>query len=87
METKAWRRTKGHIARMIESARWLARRRRRYPTGVAPMLCVTRVRHLGLIDGAVPDVSLGRLVSSRRSAAAVERPGPGILALSARSSE
>jgi hypothetical protein len=51
------------------------------------MLCVTRVRHVGLIDGAVPDVSLGRLVSSRRSAAAVERPGPGILALSARSSE
>ena len=44
IETKTLRWTRAHLARTSDAARWLARRRRRYPRGVVPVLCVTRAR-------------------------------------------
>jgi hypothetical protein len=42
IETKMLRWTRAHLARTSDAARWLARRRRRYPHGVVPVLCVAR---------------------------------------------
>ena len=52
----------------VDAARWLARRRRLYPRGVVPVLCVARARRLDYIDGDVRIVSLDRLVPSLRAA-------------------
>jgi len=37
IETKTLRYTRAHLARTVDSARWLARRRCRYPAGVCPV--------------------------------------------------
>jgi nuclease-like protein len=42
IETKTARYTPAHAARTIRAARRLARRRRRYPGGVVPVLCIAR---------------------------------------------
>jgi hypothetical protein len=69
IETKALRWTRTHLARTSDAARWLARRRQRYPRGVVPVLCVTRARHVEHVAGGVLVVSLDRLVPSLRACA------------------
>lgn len=69
IETKTLRWTGAHLLRTSAAARWLARRRRSYPRGVVPVLCVTRARHVERIDREVLIVSLDRLVSTLRAAA------------------
>ena len=46
IETKTLRYSHAHVVRTIDAARWLARKRRRYPCGVLPVVCVTRVRRV-----------------------------------------
>ena len=67
IETKTLRWTRAHLARTRDAARWLARRRRRYPRGVAGVLCVTRARHIEQVADGVLVVSLDRLVPSLRA--------------------
>jgi hypothetical protein len=69
IETKTLRWSHAHLARTRHAARWLARRRRLYPRGVVPVLCVARARHLDYVDGNVQIVSLDRLVPLLRAAA------------------
>jgi Nuclease-related domain len=68
IETKTLRWRRAHVARTRDAARWLARRRRLYPRGVVPVLCVARARHLDYVDGNVQIVSLDRLVPLLRAA-------------------
>lgn len=74
IETKTLRWTRGHLSRTTGAARWLARRQRRYPRGVVPVLCVTRARRVERIDGEVLIVSLDRLVPTLRAAAGIGPP-------------
>jgi hypothetical protein len=69
IETKTLRWTRAHRARTSDAARWLARRRRRYPRGVVPVLCITRTRHVQHVADGVLVVSLDRLVPSLRACA------------------
>ena len=69
IETKTLRWTRAHLERTSDAARWLARRRRRYPRGVVPVLCVTRARQVQHVAGGVLVVSLDRLVPSLRACA------------------
>ena len=50
IETKTLRWTPDQGVHTFEAARWLARRRRRYPCGVMPVLCVTRARRVERVD-------------------------------------
>ena len=50
-----------HLRRTAATARWAARRRRRYPRGVVPVLCVVRANRVEYRMGAVMVVSLDRL--------------------------
>ena len=58
--------TRAHLARTVDSARWLARRRWRYPAGVCPVICVTRARRTEHIEDEVLVVSLDRLMPALR---------------------
>jgi hypothetical protein len=69
IETKTLRWTRDHVVRTFDAARWLARRRRRYPHGVMPVLCVTRARRVERVDRDLLIVSLDRLLSALRAAA------------------
>jgi hypothetical protein len=72
IETKTLRYTRAHLARTVDSARWLARRRWRYPAGVCPVLCVTRARGTEHTEDEVLVVSLDRLLPAlRRNAPSV----------------
>jgi hypothetical protein len=63
IETKTLRYTRAHLARTVDSGRWLARRRWRYPAGVCPVICVTRARRTEqLEEEKVLVVSLDRLM-------------------------
>jgi hypothetical protein len=66
IETKTLRYTRAHLARTVDSARWLARRRSRYPAGVCPVICVTRARRVKHIEDEVLVVSLDRLMPALR---------------------
>ena len=66
IETKTLRYTRAHLARTVDSARWLARRRWRYPAGVCPVICVTRARRTEHIEEEVLVVSLDRLMPALR---------------------
>ena len=44
------------------AARWLARKRRRYPCGVRPVICIARARWVEPVEGDVLVVSLDRLI-------------------------
>jgi hypothetical protein len=66
IETKTLRYTRPHLARTVETARWLARRRWHYPAGVRPIICVTRARQVEHIEDEVLVVSLDRLVPALR---------------------
>jgi Nuclease-related domain len=68
IETKTLRWRRAHVTRTTDAARWLARRRRLYPRGVVPVLCVARAWRLDYVDGDVRIVSLDRLVPSLRAA-------------------
>src|SRR4051812_13585393 len=70
IETKTLRYTRAHIVRTIEAARWVGRRRRRYPCGVVPVICVVRGRSLERQDGNLLIVSLDRLLPAMRVVAA-----------------
>jgi hypothetical protein len=74
IETKTLRWTRAHLLRTSGAARWLARRRRRYPGGVVPILCVTRARHVERIESEVLVVSLDGLVPALRAVAGIVPP-------------
>jgi len=69
IETKTARYTQAHGTRTIHAARRLARRRRRYPGGVVPVLCIVRARHLERVENDALVVSLDRLLPALRAAA------------------
>jgi hypothetical protein len=66
VETKTLRWERKHVARVASSARWLSRRRWRYPGGVRPVICIARARHVERVESDVLVVSLDRLVSALR---------------------
>lgn len=70
IETKTRRYTRAHLERTADAARRLARRRRRYPLGVRPVICVTRARCVARVEGAVLVVSTDLLMATLRAAAA-----------------
>jgi hypothetical protein len=73
VETKTLRYSRAHLARTIDTARWLARRRRRYPGGVMPVVCVTRARRVERLEEEVLVVSLDRLMPALRQTPARRR--------------
>jgi hypothetical protein len=66
VETKTLRYTQAHLAHTVDSARWLARRRSRYPAGVCPVICLTRARRTEQIAEEVLVVSLDTLIPALR---------------------
>ncbi len=72
IETKTLRYTRAHLERTGNAARWLARRHRRYPSGVHPVVCLARGRQFQRVqDDDVLVVSLDRLVVALRRASAL----------------
>ena len=69
VETKTMRCERTHLVRVASAARWLSRRRWRYPGGVRPVICIARARHVERFDGEVLVVSLDRLVPALYRAA------------------
>jgi Nuclease-related domain len=63
IETKTRTFSEAHLRRTAATARWAARRRHRYPSGVVPVLCVVRARRLESRYGDVLVVSLDRLLA------------------------
>ena len=63
IETKTLTFRQEHLRRTEATARWAARRRRRYPRGVVPVLCVVRARRVEWRCGDVVVVSLDRLLA------------------------
>ena len=61
IETKTRTFGEEHLRRTAATARWAARRRRRYPRVVVPVLCVARANRVEYRLGAVVVVSLDRL--------------------------
>jgi hypothetical protein len=66
IETKTLRYSRAHVLRTINAARWLARKRRRYPCGVLPVVCVTRARGVEHFEEEALVVSLDRLMCAVR---------------------
>ena len=62
IETKTRTFSQEHLRRTRATARWAGRRRRRYPHGVIPVLCVVRARRVESRCGDVVVVSLDRLL-------------------------
>ena len=73
IETKSLRYSRAHVLRTIDAARWLARKRRRYPCGVLPVMCVTRAQRLERFEEEVLVVSLDRLMHTLRQTRAFRR--------------
>jgi len=73
IETKTRRYSRTQLERTAATARWLARRRWRFPRGVLPVLCVVYDRNVPTVEQAVLIVSLDGLLDALR-AAAVESP-------------
>jgi Nuclease-related domain len=69
IETKTRTYSATHVERTLCAARWLARRRRRYPRGVVAVICVTRPSGIERLEAGVLVVSLDRLVPALRRAA------------------
>jgi Nuclease-related domain len=76
IETKTLRYRTAHLERTARAARWLARRRWRYPRGVLAIVCVTRSRGIERLEAGVLVVSLDHLVPALRRAAAAVPDGP-----------
>ena len=70
IETKTRRYTREQLERTADAARRLDRRRRRYPLGVRPVICVTRARCVARVEGTVLVVSTDLLMATLRAAAA-----------------
>ena len=66
IETKTLRYSPAHVARTVDAARWLARKRRRYPCGVLPVVCVTRARRIERFEEQALVVSLDHLIRALR---------------------
>ena len=64
IETKTLRYSRAHVVRTIDAARWLARKRRRYPCGVLPVVCVTRARRVERFEEEALVVSLDCLMTA-----------------------
>ena len=78
IETKTWTYSQEHLRRTAATARWAARRRRRYPHGVVPVLCVVRAHRVESRRGDVVVVSLDRLLAVlERLARSLERQWVG----------
>ena len=81
IETKTRTFGEAHLQRTAATARWAARRRRRYPFGVVPVLCVVRAHRVESRYGNVVVVSLDRLLAllerTALSASRSERPVGG----------
>jgi hypothetical protein len=73
IETKTLRFSRAHVVRTIDAARWLARKRRRYPCGVLPVVCVTRARRVERFEEEVLVVSLDHLIRALRRTRALRR--------------
>ena len=71
IETKTLRYSRAHVVRTIDAARWLARKRRRYPRGVLPVVCVTRSS-----DRAVRGGSARCVAGPPATCAAPDTPAP-----------
>jgi len=76
IETKTRRYSPAQLERTAATARWLGHRRRRFPRGVLPVLCVVYDRRAPVVEHAVRIVSLDCLLDALR-AAAVECPTSG----------
>jgi hypothetical protein len=81
IETKTARYSTAHLEGTARAARWLARRRRRYPRGVLAIVCVTRSRGIERLEAGVLVVSLDQLVPALRRAAAAVADGSRASAL------
>jgi hypothetical protein len=73
IETKTLRYSRAHVLRTTDAARWLARRRRRYPRGVVPVVCVTRARRVERFEDEALVVSLDRLLPALRQTRSLRR--------------
>jgi Nuclease-related domain len=73
VETKTLRYSRAHVVRTIDAARWLARKRRRYPCGVLPVVCVIRARRVERFEEEVLVVSLDRLIPALRQTRPLRR--------------
>ena len=74
IETKTLTFSQEHVRRTEATARWAGHRRRRYPHGVIPVLCVVRARRVESRCGDVVVVSLDRLLAVLESLALSTRP-------------
>jgi Nuclease-related domain len=76
IETKTLTFSQEHVRRTGATARWAAQRRRRYPHGVIPVLCVVEARDVESRFGDVLVVSLDRLLPVlERLAMSTRHPG------------
>jgi hypothetical protein len=73
IETKTSRYARAHVQRTVVAARSLARRRRRYPLGVVPVVCIARGRGVERVEHGALIVSIDRLLPAM-SAMAGARP-------------
>jgi hypothetical protein len=73
IETKTLRYSQAHVVRTIDAARWLARKRRRYPCGVLPVVCVTRARRFERFEQEALVVSLDCLITALRQTRPLRR--------------
>jgi len=79
IETKTKTLEDRHVARVLEQAEWLSRRRRRWcRRGALPVVCLARRRGVELVEDGVLVVSIDRLASALRTSAGV-RARPGFL--------
>ena len=73
IETKTLRYSRAHVLRTVDAARWLARKRRRYPRGVMPVVCVTRARRVERFEEEALVVSLDCLMPALRQTRPLRR--------------
>jgi hypothetical protein len=72
IETKTRTYHAGHLARVLEQAAWLARRRRRWcRNGALAMICLVRARGVEHVEADVIVVSIDRLTTTVRNAAEI----------------
>jgi hypothetical protein len=70
VETKTTRYGPAQLERTVIAARWLARRRRRYPRGVIAVVCLARARRVERVEHGALVVSVDRLPAALAAAAA-----------------
>jgi hypothetical protein len=77
IETKTQTLEDRHVARVLEQAEWLTRRRRRWcRRGALPVVCLARRRGVEHVEAGVLVVSIDRLTSALRTFAGLrDRPG------------